>query len=123
MPTKAFNDIVYSSEKDLWTLESKIYYILDWEWDRVGFDSEKNLLKLNEKLSFYRLWLSNYLLESEDNAYLQWLQEELKSKWVELLWSFERNGKNYLILYKPEIEWWITVHLLEECKVRALNTL
>ncbi len=121
MPITNFHDIVYFSDKDLWTLESKIFYILDGKWSKLGFNSDKDLIKLNEKLSFYKLWLSNYLLESDDEDYLISLKEPLRLQWVEMLWNFNRNWKNYLIVYKSENEWWITSLLLEKCKVKLMD--
>lgn len=113
MLTTKFEDITYTSEKDLWTLESKIFYILEWHWDKIGFDYEKDIININEKLSFYRLWLSNYLLESDSDNYLDWLKESLQWQWVDILWSFKKNWKSYLILYRSEAEWWLNSQQLE----------
>ena len=116
MLTTQFKDITYKSERDLWTLESKIYHILDWKWNFIDFDYQKDLIKISEKLSLYKLWLSNYLLESNDRDYLESLKEGLLWNWVEILWNFEKNWKFYLILYKPEIDGWIKPEMFDDTR-------
>lgn len=107
MLTTQFKDITYKSERDLWTLETDIFYILEWKWDLVGFYYEKDIVKLQEQLVLYKLWLSNYLLESDNKDFLGLSKENLVWNWVEILWNFERQWKFYLILYKPDIDWGI----------------
>lgn len=100
-----YKDIKYNSKEDLWTLETDIYYILENKWDVVGFNYEKDIKKINEQLSLYDLWLWQYMLESDSIEYLNSLKNNLENNWTEIKWFFERNTKNYLILYRPKIDW------------------
>lgn len=122
MLTTQFKDITYESERDLWTLESKIFYILEGKWDFIDFNYEKDIVKLAEQLVLYKLWLSNYLLESDNKEYLESLNENLIWNWVEILWNFERQWKFYFILYKPDIDWWIDYKLFDEMSLKV-NTI
>lgn len=114
MLTTQFKDITYKSERDLWTLETDIFYILEWKWDLVGFNYEKDIVKLQEQLVLYKLWLSNYLLESDNKDFLGLSKENLVWNWVEILWNFERQWKFYLILYKPDIDWGIDAKFFDD---------
>ncbi len=122
MLTTQFKDITYESERDLWTLESKIFYILEGKWAFIDFDYEKDIIKLDEQLVLYTLWLSNYLLESDNKDFLEWFKENLVANGVKILWNFERQWKFYLILYKPDIDWWIDYKLFEEISLKV-NTI
>lgn len=106
-----YEDILYKSECDLWTLETDIYYILNWEWDLVDFNYEENIISLNNNIKLYDLWLSQYLLEWDDEEYLNSLKDKLESDWVKIEWNFDYNSKKYLILYKPKINWTIKIDL------------
>jgi hypothetical protein len=108
-----YKDITYNSKEDLWTLETDIYYILENKWDVVGFDYEKDIKRINEQLDLYDLWLWQYMLESNSIDYLNNLKNNLENNWTEIKWFFERNTKNYLILYKPEINWEIDFNFNE----------
>ena len=108
-----YKDITYNSKEDLWTLETDIYYILENKWDVVGFDYEKDIKRINEQLDLYDLWLWQYMLESNSMDYLNNLKNNLENNWTEIKWFFERNTKNYLILYKPKINWEIDFNFNE----------
>lgn len=114
MITTQYKDITYKSERDLWTLETDIFFIINWKWEAVWFNYQNDIIKVNENVQLYKLWLSNYLLELLDINYLNSFKERLLSDWVEILWSFEKNWKFYLILYKTDIEWWINLEILSK---------
>lgn len=123
MLTTQFKDITYESERDLWTLESKIFYILEGKWAFIDFDYEKDIIKLNEQLVLHKLWLSNYLLESDNKDFLESSKENLVWNWVEILWNFERQWKFYLILYKPDINGWISPEIFFETKRKVQDVI
>ncbi len=123
MLTTQFKDITYESERDLWTLESKIFYILEGKWAFIDFDYEKDIIKLNKQLVLYKLWLSNYLLESDNKDFLELSKENLVWNWVEILWNFERQWKFYLILYKPDINGWIPPEIFFETKRKVQDVI
>ena len=106
-----YKNISYKSEFDLWTLESKIYFILNEMWNRLWFNYKTDIKKISDNLSLYDLKLWNYLLESENEDYLNSLKENLESKWTEIEWKFEDKWKFYLILYRPKIDWKIEIEL------------
>ena len=106
-----YENIFYKSEFDLWTLGSNIYFILNEMWNILWFNYETDIKKISDNLSLYDLKLWNYLLESENEDYLNSLKENLESKWTEIEWKFEDKWKFYLILYRPKIDWKIEIEL------------
>jgi hypothetical protein len=106
-----YEDITYKSEFSLATLPSKIYCIL--QWNMLSFNYETDIKKISDNLSLYDLKLWNYLLESEDENYLNSLKENLEWKWTKIKWEFENKWNFYLILEKPKIDWEIEIGLGE----------
>jgi len=109
MLKEKYEDITYISESHLWTLYSKIYYIL--QWNRLWFNYETDIKKISEDLSLYDLKLWNYLLESNDESYLNSLKENIELKWTKIIWEFEYKWKFYLILERPKINWDVEIEL------------
>lgn len=114
-----YKDILYKSENDLGTLESKIYFILEWKWNLIGFDYIHSIKNLWDNIDLYDLNLGNYILQSDELDKLENIKENLIKNWVEILWSFEYKNNFYLILHKPKIKW--DINIIDEQNIEVSN--